>query len=327
MLLFTSEDILGRSSGSGLAGSNESPDQVEIISNIIRPYQLLTISSQPALTAKMSALTREFGELREATESIAWCYKCWWEDSTLIINDWILLDAWYRSRSLELPIAGESMVPCMDMANHSSKANSYFEQTTNEGVVLLLRPDMELDVSEEITISYGDSKSDAEMLFSYGFIDEKSATSQVLVLPLEPLSDDPLGRAKVAGFVGRQVITITTDQEGAQWSSPFLYLMCLNEEDGLDFKVLQQNDGERSSLRVFWKELDVTEVTDTFESLIESHELRDVFKLRVVTLLEERIEDQLEQLNKSDGAVQSLARQVGIQAATLYHDNIIWRER
>ncbi|CAG8982601.1 hypothetical protein HYALB_00008093 [Hymenoscyphus albidus] len=272
---------------------------------------LLTGTSlEPALAAKMSVLTREFEELREATESIAWCYKCWWQNSTLNIEDWVLLDAWFRSRSLELPNSGESMVPCMDMANHSSKANSYYEQTTNGGVVLLLRPDMELEATEEITFSYGDLKSDAEMLFSYGFIDEKTSTSQVLVLPLEPMSEDPLGKAKIAGFMGRRVITISTDQEGASWTSPFLYFICLNEEDGLDFKVLQQTDGEQSPLRVFWRESDVTEVTDNFESLIEDHELQDVFKLRVVTLLEDHVESQLERLNKCDGAVQSLSRQV-----------------
>jgi hypothetical protein len=254
----------------------------------------------------MKVLVREFETLRESTSGIQWCQKSWWEHETLDTRDWTLLDAWFRSRSLELPNAGESMVPCLDMANHSSQPNAYYEQTSKDGVNLLLRPDVELDVSSEITISYGDTKSEAEMLFSYGFIDERSATKS-LVLPLQPFPDDPLGKAKLAAFVGQPIVQISTNLDLVEWECPFVYLMCLNEEDGLEFKVLLQNDGSRSHLRVFWQGSDVTDVTDTFKSLIESHALRDVFKLRAVTLLHERIREQLEQLFESEETVRSLA--------------------
>lgn len=257
----------------------------------------------------MSVLLKEFETLRENTASIPWCHKTWWENETLEFSDWILLDAWYRSRCLELPNAGESMVPCLDMANHSSEPNAYYEQTSNDNVALLLRPGVELSVSSEITISYGDSKSEAEMLFSYGFIDEES-TTKTLVLPFEPFPDDPLGKAKLAAFSGPPVVEISVDQDSIVWTCPFLYLMCLNEEDGLDFKVLQQTDGSRSHLRVFWQESDVTDVTDTFESLIDGHSLRDVFRLRAVALLHDRIRQQLELLYESEEIVHSLAKYV-----------------
>lgn len=197
------------------------------------------------------------------------------------------------------------MIPCVDMVNHSSEPNSYYEPTA-EGISLLLRPDVKLDIGAEITISYGTSKSEAEMLFSYGFIDEGSI-EKGLTLTLEPFDDDPLGKAKAVAFARPPIVRIV-DQEGAfQWESPFLYLMCLNEEDGLEFRVLQQTDGSRSQLKVFWQGSDVTDATDDFESLVSDHELKDVFKLRVVALLQDRIRQQLERLYESEDMVQSLA--------------------
>jgi hypothetical protein len=254
----------------------------------------------------MAALVREFEELREKTSEIPWCNKCWWENDSLTLPDWIRLDAWFRSRSLELPTSGEVMVPCLDMANHSSTPNGYYEQTSSGDISLLLRPNMQLQQGTEITISYGSGKSDAEMLFSYGFIDRDSTIAE-LVLDLEPMPEDPLGKAKVAAFRGRPVVRIWGDEEeNIHWESSFLYLLCLNEEDGLEFKVLQEIDGSRSPLRVFWQGSDVTESTGTFESLIRSHELVEIFKLRAVTLLQDRIRQQLERLYGSEDMVESL---------------------
>src|SRR6266536_4701242 len=141
----------------------------------------------------MAALIQEFETLCEQTGTIPWCQKCWWENADLDVMNWVLLDAWYRSRCLELPNAGESMIPCVDMVNHSSKPNSYYELAPDSGISLLLRPGVKLDVGSEVSISYGTSKTQAEMLFSYGFIDEDS-TANGLVLSLEPFPDDPLGK-------------------------------------------------------------------------------------------------------------------------------------
>lgn len=252
----------------------------------------------------MEALQKEFDRLREKTEQIAWCQKCWWDNGTLRLADWVLLDAWYRSRSLELPHAGEAMVPGLDMANHSSASNAYWEEV-DKNVVLLLRPGLTLETGSEITISYGTEKSAAEMLFSYGFIDEASALHS-LVLPVPPFPDDPFGKAKVAAFGRAPTVSFSRKEEKVAWESPFLYLMCLNEEDGLDFKVLQETDGSRSALRLFWQEKDVTESVDQFETLIVDHPLEAIFRLRVVALLQDRIRQQLERLYDSEQAVQSM---------------------
>jgi hypothetical protein len=202
------------------------------------------------------------------------------------------------------------MVPCLDMANHSAAANTYYEQfSSDNNVTLLLNPDVEVDAGSELTISYGYAKSNAEMLFSYGFVDESDKTPQTLVLPLETISEDPLAKAKVVAFKGQPVVRITAEQDDITWDSAFLYFISLNEEDGLEFKVLQDVYGSRS-LRVFWCGKDVTDVTDTFQALIKNHELEDIFTLRVLTLLDDRIGQQIERLDDTVTAVRELSRYV-----------------
>ncbi|RDW62847.1 hypothetical protein BP5796_11149 [Coleophoma crateriformis] len=267
-------------------------------------YMLKGTSLEVAVSAKMEALQKEFDHLREKTEQIGWCQKCWWENGNLRLSDWVLLDAWYRSRSLELPHAGEAMVPGLDMANHSSASNAYWEEV-DKNVVLLLRPDLTLETGSEITISYGTEKSAAEMLFSYGFVDE-ATTVHSLVLPVPPFPDDPFGKAKVAAFGQTPTVSFSRTDEKVEWKSPFLYLMCLNEEDGLDFKILQETDGSRSALRTFWQEKDVTGEVDQFETHIADHPLKAVFQLRVVALLQDRIRQQLECLYNNEQAVQTV---------------------
>lgn len=205
------------------------------------------------------------------------------------------------------------MIPCVDMVNHSSQASSYYERKSDNNLVLLLRPEVQIDAGSEVTISYGSSKTSAEMLFSYGFIDEDS-TTQGLTLSLEPFPDDPLGKAKVAAFSKPTTLRIF-DKEGAvQWESPFLYFMCINEEDGLEIQVLQQNDGSRGQLKVFWQGSDVTGATQDFESLTSDHPLKDVFKLRVIAMLQDRIRQQLRCicLFEIEDAVQALGSTASI---------------
>jgi hypothetical protein len=247
----------------------------------------------------MGALMREFENLRDSTSNISWCKKVWWENDSLSLNDWILIDSWYRSRCLELPVSGESMVPCLDMANHTASPNSYYEKAGYGDVVLLLRPEKKVDTGEEITISYGSAKSAAEMIFSYGFIDEMHSENS-LVLNLRPYPDDPLGRAKEAAFIGLQTIHISVQDDAVVWSSPFLCFMCLNEEDGLEFKVAQETDGSLGQLQVFWQGKDVTSSTNEFQQHIVGHTLHDVFKLRAVALLQDRLGEQIELLCASD---------------------------
>lgn len=242
----------------------------------------------------MVSLTREFDELREKSSEIEWWGTAFWDNGSVHLTDWYLVDAWYRSRVLELPKSGLSLVPCIDMANHSTNANAFYDETSDDEVVLLLRPESGINSGEEVTISYGSEKSAAEMLFSYGFMDSSSVVYG-LQLPLNPLPDDPLGKAKAHIFAGNTTIELKKTDGKMEWICPFAYLVCLNEEDGLGFRLLQASDGSQE-LRVFWQEEDVTDSAKSFETLIASHKLCDVYKLRVNMVVSQRLEEQLEPL-------------------------------
>ncbi|CAK7224333.1 hypothetical protein SBRCBS47491_005513 [Sporothrix bragantina] len=289
-------------------------------------------SLEIAVRAKLLALEHEFDQLREQSSDIPfWLVALWDRKFPPQLRDWILVDAWYRSRCLELPHLGPSMVPCIDMVNHSSTPNAYYEDRTaapaaEAGVVLLLRPGQHVATSDEITISYTGSKGDeipaadnfkpaSEMLFSYGFIDPESIRRS-LVLPVQPFPDDPLAKAKLHAFGGLaprlEIEQLQVDsgadsdddhadgQDGKgaariRWTCPFVYLMCVNEEDGIDFRLRQETDGS-TQLRMFWQDNDVTDKAQDFESLTSAHELAPLFRLRVVTVLQEIIESHLERM-------------------------------
>jgi hypothetical protein len=184
------------------------------------------------------------------------------------------------------------------MINHSSTPSAYYEESSRDEVLLLLRPGVSISQGDEITISYGDDKSAAEMLFSYGFIDPQLTTDK-LVLPLSPFPDDPLAKAKLVAFGQAPQILVSRGDDGSiRWRSEFAYLMCVNEEDGIEFRVLQDNDGGRQ-LRVFWQGEDVTDRTTGFETLVRSHPLAAVLQLRAVTVVQEQLQAQLERLQSS----------------------------
>ncbi|KAI0540641.1 hypothetical protein GGR58DRAFT_498994 [Xylaria digitata] len=252
-------------------------------------------SLESAVSAKLGALTKEFNRIRDATTGLARWNKLIEIDESVTLSEWIFLDALYRSRSLELPKSGESMVPYLDLVNHSNPATAYFEENSEGEVVLLLHREANVPKKGEITIDYGHDKSAAEMLFSYGFIDPTSKAKSV-VLPVESMEDDPLAKAKLYTFGRPPVLKITDNDTGVpQWDAPFIYLMCLNDEDGLHFKILQDTDRSHD-LRMFWQGTDVTEEAGNMENLIKGHELCQVFRLRVVTIVLGMVQQQLEVL-------------------------------
>ena len=256
-------------------------------------------SLQAAVTAKLSALTSEFDYVYDKSYNMPFWYDVLWETEPRRVQDWIMLDAWYRSRCLELPRSGVSMVPYLDMVNHSSDPPAYYDEDRNHDVVLLLRPGMSVRKGEEITISYGTDKPAAEILFSYGFLEStqvKKNKGGSLDLPFEYTLADPLARAKLVAFGGPPRVHVSVNEEGAAtWECPFAYLACVNEEDGLEFRVLQDVEGNRE-LRVFWHEEDVTDRASDFEAVIRELPIYALVRLRAVTILQGCLEEKLQQL-------------------------------
>lgn len=253
----------------------------------------------------MTTLNSEFAKLRDDSSDLPFWYSLLWERNDAVLSDWLLVDAWYRSRCLELPQASHAMVPALDMVNHSATATAYYEEEASGDVSLRIRPGVRVAAGQEISISYGESKSATEMLFSYGFIDPDSKTRE-LTLHLEGFPDDPLAMAKLRVFGGAPTVTFRQaepDGSGSSmlWDSGFVHLMCLNEEDGLDFCILQDDAGDRQ-LRVLWQDEDVTERADRFEKLLEGHPLQALFQLRAVSVVQQRAALQLEKLNVAPDA-------------------------
>ena len=252
---------------------------------------------QHAVNAKMASLTSEFENLREKSSELPFWNSMLWENETATIDDWALVDAWYRSRCLELPSTGEAMVPSVDMANHSNEPDAYYDEDSDGDVEILLRPGFTVPDGGEVTISYGEFKSAAEMLFSYGFIDPTTSKDE-MTLALDSFPDDPLAQAKIHLYGGLPTVRLSRTDGNLAWDCPFLHLMCLNEEDGLDFRILQDQDGGRQ-LRLFWQEEDVTDRAADFESLTQDHPLSPLFRLRAVTVLHQQMSAQLERIRAS----------------------------
>ncbi|KJZ79673.1 hypothetical protein HIM_01142 [Hirsutella minnesotensis 3608] len=284
------------------------PQSIPVPTLWTKPERLLLsgTSLQSALEAKLSALAIEFDQVRTATEKMPFWNELLWEHDSISLDDWSLIDAWYRSRCLELPQFGDAMVPGLDMVNHAHLPTTYYEVAGNGDVLLLSHPDCAASRGQEVTISYGQAKSAAEMLFSYGFVDCES-TCRSIKLPLDPLPDDPLAKAKVHVFDRPRTVALTLDNQTVRWECPFAYLACLNEEDGLEFRLLQDMDGDRY-LRLFWQENDITDQIGDFEELIQDHPLCEVFKLRAVMILHDLVHSQLAQIKggPSDDQLQPL---------------------
>ncbi|KAF1836283.1 SET domain-containing protein [Decorospora gaudefroyi] len=261
---------------------------------------------KPAVSAKLNSLLREFENLRSATESIGWCAKYWWDESSgmLTFDDWMRVDAMYRSRALEFPGAGDCMMPCIDMANHASgDATAALYETDSDGNgLLLLREGKRIDQGDEITITYGDDKGACENIFSYGFLEDGMTSAKVMFLDLDIPDDDPLRPAKIYVSTAAPGFRIFEKGDTIDWESDFIWLIVVNEEDGLDFKVRQTTDGKRE-IQAFWREQELD--TAKLREYIEADPAWDVFRLRATVLLQDRVEVQMETLRQIEGIRQT----------------------
>ncbi|KAL1969478.1 hypothetical protein VTN77DRAFT_8916 [Rasamsonia byssochlamydoides] len=270
-------------------------------------------SLKDAVDTKIASLEREFEHLRNATATIPWCMREWWDVETgkLTFDDWKQVDAMYRSRALDLPGTGHAMVPCVDMANHASgDATIALYETDEEGnAVLQLRWGKTLHPGDEVTITYGDEKGASEMIFSYGFLESDVPNARQLFLSLDIPDDDPLKLAKkkiCKDAPGVRLFVEDEDSGSTGWESPFVWWACVNEEDGLEFEVLQTQDGGRE-LKASWKGREIRpSESESLKDIIAADPLWDVFQLRAVVILQGRLETQLSMLEETEEAFSSV---------------------
>lgn len=280
---------------------------------------LLTGTSlEAALEHKLKSLDHEFMMLRDKTSCIEWCRHHWWnaETGTLTFDDWKQIDAMYRSRALDLPGTGHAVVPCIDMANHASgsETKALYDTDGNGNAILALRDGIKTAFDEEITITYGDDKGACEMLFSYGFIESDMTSARELFLDLDIPDDDPLRLAKRAVPKVAPGFRLFLQGDSIGWEGSYVWLIVLNEEEGLEFKLLQDSNGDRE-LQASWKD-EVLPDLSQLESLARSEPLWDVLNLRAVIILQNRVEQQLFRLEGSKKYIEQLLKDEAVEQST-----------
>lgn len=138
------------------------------------------------------------------------------------------------------------------------------------------------------------------MIFSYGFLENEVKDARQLFLGLDIPDDDPLKLAKrtFCNDAPGVRLYLPAGSEKTSWESPFVWWSCVNEEDGLDFHVLQTNDGKKE-LKATWKGNEIGP-SDSLRDLIAADPLWDIFQLRAVVIVLERLETQLSLLQETE---------------------------
>lgn len=146
------------------------------------------------------------------------------------------------------------------------------------------------------------------MIFSYGFIEDGMTDARDVFLDLDVAEDDPLRLPKKHMAATAPGVRLYSHASGISWESSYIWLMCVNEEDGLDFAVAQRVDGQRE-VQAWWQGQQLEDLSG-LKSLLQATLLWEVYLLRAVVTLQGRVAKQLETLERAqrqtpDGSVAS----------------------
>ncbi|KAK0929422.1 hypothetical protein LTS16_016739 [Friedmanniomyces endolithicus] len=285
----------------------------EILPTFWSPTELqLLVGSTlaPAISSKLRSLRREYDHLCEATRPTHWFQIV---RDALSFDDWLQVDAMYRSRALDFPGIGHCMVPCIDLANHAAgdATTAIYEKDGDGNAVLLLRDGKSLAKGEEVTITYGDEKGACEMLFSYGFSESERQTAETLFLSLSIPDDDPYRGAKM-GFAdcAPGFKLIDTGEVEVDWKGDFIWLLCVSAEDGLHFDLARTVDGEEE-VHAFFGEHELVGGAQELHAVLGKTEMWDVYRLRAVTILQQRVFEQMQVLCGTQEDIEATAHGEG----------------
>ena len=177
--------------------------------------------------------------------------------------------------------------------------------------MLQIRPGTELAADEEVTITYGDEKGACEMIFSYGFLEPGISSAIAIFLDLQIPDDDPLRMAKKAANKEAPGVRLFANSNGKlDWEGNYIWWACVNEEDGLDFRMTQEIDGNRKP-EVLWKDqrIDPSQLSKTLEGDLKW----DIFRLRAIVMLQDRASRQANDLEASEEPFMESQGQSGIR--------------
>lgn len=130
----------------------------------------------------------------------------------------------------------------------------------------------------------------------------------------------PLTRLQIAGCApGFKIIDVgTSDESGGQvedshpalsrpsidWQGNFIWLLCVNQDDGLRFELARTIDGEEE-LRAVYNDHELTGADDLQHVLAQSN-LWPVYRLRAIVILQQRIFDQMQVLYSTQEEVEAV---------------------
>lgn len=206
---------------------------------------------------------------------------------------------------MELPISGTSMVPVIDLANHSSRSNVQYDVNENGDVCLKLKTGAVIEEGEELFLNYGAEKSASEMLFSYGFV-EKTTLFEFLighipnsvkmpaVIPNQNEKLECWGRR-----FGTPMMTISGKKGNLELGSPFVYFLILEEEDGMKLKEIE-GDAVTHDFRAMWHGHDITDKLDKLEILLKRDKQKEIFDIRTMFIYNTLINHQMELMQEAE---------------------------
>lgn len=260
-----------------------------------------------ATGAKMKSLRHEYELLCSSVEHTRWYHAV---QDHLDFDDWLQADAMYRSRALDFPNIGHCMVPCIDLANHAAgdATVALYEKTANGDAVLLLIDGKTVSRGEEVTITYGDEKGASEMLFSYGFLDSgmDSAQTMLLSLTLSPEDRCRAAKARIADCAPGFNISETPDG-GVRWEGDYVWLLCVTEEDDLHFALARTVDGVEDEVQPLFQGKELTGGAAGLRTRLSGTPLWDVYHLRAISILQERVFSQMQILYSTEEEVAARA--------------------
>ncbi|BFZ61644.1 hypothetical protein YB2330_002717 [Saitoella coloradoensis] len=233
---------------------------------------------------------------------------------SLSLEQYVLADTCFTSRCLD----GNVMVPILDFANHSSKANARWERNEAGDMMIVLRDNLAEVVKEgdEITISYGEEKGSGELLFTYGFLEEELPYSkQMTTLAISDRDDVAYElEAKMevwqASAVGPPRLTLTVDPDGehVEWDCPWFYLYILEEDDDIDF--MSGRGSYESALTALSATIDgelIEEPADLVRILKARRDKWPVYQSRASRAVVQCVEKQLKVLRETDELAKNVA--------------------
>lgn len=281
----------------------------------------------PAVSSKLRSLHREYDMLCESAQHTRWFRAI---SESLKFEDWLRVDVMYRSRALDYPGIGHCMVPCVDLANHCAGEDTIalYEKDADGNACLLLRDEKSVRKGEEITITYGDQKGACEMLFSYGFLEQERDSAETLFLSLMIPDTDPYRKAKAVVANCAPGAKLTDAGKGdIDWSGPFIWLLCVTAEDGLRFELARTVDGEDDEMHAFFGEVELTGGAEQLHNLLHATDIWEVYYLRAVALLQQRVFDQMQILYGSQEDMEAVGHGKGTEIRTTCYEQAMQLRR